>query len=229
MNRELGYLSDLECEDERISGEIASLDSLASEAEILRLRVLDVVSFLERLPDERERFGEEIDHLDRDMAAALTAHEQARVELAVAERDDNDERLAAALRFERRAGDLVSVVERKSAQARAEEKAFERTATKVESEVPGFTKWAARLAEDLSGRSRISSELAIDSPSQLADVAPWSERARAAILVARAGLATERDSIVRQANEVGSVILGEPLGTSSTSVVRNRVEGAVKR
>ena len=142
----------------------------------------------------------EVDHSDREMAAASTAHDQARVELAAAEGDDNDERLAAARRFERRAEDLVLVAERKSVQARAREKALERTATKVESEVPGFTKRAARLAEDLSYRPRVSAELAMAPPSQLADVAPWSERARAAILVARAGLATERDSIVRQAN-----------------------------
>jgi hypothetical protein len=44
------------------------------------------------------------------------------------------------------------------------------------------------------------------------------------VLVARGGLETERERIVREANELASSVLGEPLYTASVAVVRRRLE-----
>ena len=55
-------------------------------------------------------------------------------------------------------------------------------------------------------------------------IAEWGTRARAALLVARSQLATERDAIVRQANELGAVVLGQTLPPLGAAAVARRVE-----
>ena len=54
----------------------------------------------------------------------------------------------------------------------------------------------------------------------------WAGRARAALFVARGGLAAERDAVVRQANELGALVLGEPLTAGGPASVARRIEGA---
>jgi hypothetical protein len=58
-------------------------------------------------------------------------------------------------------------------------------------------------------------------------VAEWGTRARAALLVARSQLASERDAVVRQANELGASVLGEPLPALSAGEIARRVEGTL--
>ncbi len=58
-------------------------------------------------------------------------------------------------------------------------------------------------------------------PQALAD---WGTQARAALLVARNQLATERDAVVRQALELGALLLGETLPQTSAAQVGRRVE-----
>ncbi|MDQ3857803.1 MAG: hypothetical protein M3327_05050, partial [Actinomycetota bacterium] len=60
----------------------------------------------------------------------------------------------------------------------------------------------------------------------LADVARWATEARAALFVARGRLAAEREALIRQANELGTVVLGEPLASQSAALVARRVEVA---
>lgn len=59
-------------------------------------------------------------------------------------------------------------------------------------------------------------------------VAEWSSGARAALLVARGTVATEREGVLRQANELGSALLGESLATSSAAIVARRVADALR-
>jgi hypothetical protein len=44
------------------------------------------------------------------------------------------------------------------------------------------------------------------------------------LLVARSQLAAERDAVLRQANELGAVLLGEALPPTSAAAVARRVE-----
>jgi hypothetical protein len=55
-------------------------------------------------------------------------------------------------------------------------------------------------------------------------VAEWGTRARAALLVARGQVAAERDAVVRQAAELGALLLGEALPATSAAGVARRVE-----
>ncbi len=229
MDRALDYLAELEREDARIAGEMSTLDELAGRAEAVRSRAGELSDFLGRLPHERARVGDEVSQAERDVAEAESAHEQAQAELTVAEGESNEERLASARRFERRTRDILAVAKRKRDQARETEQDLDRKAADVMDEVPVLVGRAERLSQELSSSARVSAELAEGSPGSLADVGPWGRQAQAAILVARAGLATEQDSIVRQANEIGSAVLGESMGAASASTVARRVESASGR
>ncbi|MBA3788673.1 MAG: hypothetical protein H0X21_08270, partial [Actinobacteria bacterium] len=52
----------------------------------------------------------------------------------------------------------------------------------------------------------------------------WVSRAHAAVFVARSGLETERERVVREANELAASVLGEPFSATSVDVVRKRLE-----
>jgi hypothetical protein len=53
--------------------------------------------------------------------------------------------------------------------------------------------------------------------------------ARASLFVARGQVAAEREAVIRQANELGAVALGEPLTSASAAVVTRRVERALPK
>jgi hypothetical protein len=48
--------------------------------------------------------------------------------------------------------------------------------------------------------------------------------AGAALFVARGSVAAERDAVIRQANELASAMLGEPVAAGSVAVVRRQLE-----
>ena len=79
----------------------------------------------------------------------------------------------------------------------------------------------------LVGRPRLTGEAVADPGSGPGGVAEWGTRARAALLVARSQLVTERDAVVRQANELGTALLGEALPPLGTAAVARRVEQAL--
>ena len=53
-------------------------------------------------------------------------------------------------------------------------------------------------------------------------------RARGALLLARAGLATERKKVVREATELVTAVLGEPLAATGVAGVRGRLARALE-
>ena len=55
----------------------------------------------------------------------------------------------------------------------------------------------------------------------------WTEVARASLFVARGQLSIEREAVIRQANELGAVALGEPLSSMGTGALTRRVERAL--
>jgi hypothetical protein len=82
---------------------------------------------------------------------------------------------------------------------------------------------AAAAAHELQAVPRLAPEAARPPAPGLDGVVAWGGRARAALLLVRAGLAAEREAVVREANELGSSLLGEPLGATTVARVRERV------
>ena len=82
---------------------------------------------------------------------------------------------------------------------------------------------AARLADDLRDRPRIAETAGAFSGRELADVAEWAGTARAALFVARASLTADREALIRQANELAAVVLGEGVLVGGAAEVARRV------
>jgi hypothetical protein len=111
-----------------------------------------------------------------------------------------------------RARDSLTALEAEAEAAGAEQETLERA--------------AAEAAEQMVAVPRVAREAAAPPEAGLRGIEAWGGRARAALLVVHGSLATEREAIVREANELGSALLGEPLGATSVAGVRARVARA---
>jgi hypothetical protein len=130
-----------------------------------------------------------------------------------------DERLAAE-RALQRARDRALSAERWVAQVNEE-----RARLEAEAE--------ARRAESmrLAARAAELAPLVRDVPPPLPELEgalAWASRARGELLLERSALATERDTLVREASELLASVLGEAL-TTGVAGVRDRLERALQQ
>ena len=116
------------------------------------------------------------------------------------------------------------MAERRREEIRAERARLDQEAEEAARETPTLERRARELAAALRSRPRLAEQAGLDPHPGLEGVAEWGSRARAALFVARSGLAAERDALVRQANELGALVLGEPLTSVSPAAVARRVE-----
>jgi hypothetical protein len=157
--------------------------------------------------------------------AARAAHSEA--EKAV--RGAGDETSTEAARFEVRARDRLSSAERRAAEAHEAAFDLDRRAQGADAEGQELEQEARRLAEELRGRPRLAQDAGADPAPGLGGIAEWGSAAGAALFVARGQLAAEREGVIRQANELGSLALGEPLTALGASVVARRVQREFKK
>ena len=221
----LAFIHELERADEEVSAVLDELDELARESEAVRARAIELNEFLGQLPAERETVAAVLAQAELDLAHGRKSLEVAERELASAEREGSPERVASARRVHTRARDALRMAERRATEARDDAARLEAEAEASEREAPALEARAGELAAVLRNRPRLA-ERAGAEPRGLDGVAEWGSEARAALFVARGGLAAERDALVRQANELGALVLGEPLTSSSAAVVARRVERA---
>jgi hypothetical protein len=221
--RVLALLHELEDADAEAGALLEELDGLARRTDAVRVRALELEAFEARLPSRREGTASEVARAGAEEVAALDA-------LSVAEdavRTSTKEREAEARRFEVRARDRLSVAKRRRTEAEAAVDELESEAQAAHEEARGLASRAAAIAEQLRGRPRVAEDAGADPGSELDGIAGWGETARAALFVARGQVAAERDAVIRQANELGAVVLGEPLTSASAVVVARRVERAL--
>jgi chromosome segregation ATPase len=214
----VAYARELEAEDAALAEAIAEIDALWSDVSELRARAAHAVAFLGLLPEARSSLAatlaeaeEELERRQREAAEAEGLVEQARKE----------EEVLAARRALVRTGDAVTTAEHKVARLREEAAALEAEAKTIEAGLPEVERRAVELGERLRMLHRASNPG--DPEVGAAGVAAWASRAEASLFVARGGLETERDRIVRQANELAASALGETLA-SSVSRVREQLE-----
>jgi len=215
----LAYARDLEAEDSGLAEAIAEIEALRRQASELRGRARHALEFLARLPEA--------------LAAASAAREEAAAELerrlaeaaeaeARLERAEQEEAVLAARRAVVRTRDVASGAERKVARLRADQEALDAEARAVEAELPELDRVGAELAVRLGAVPR-APQAGVPARGA-AGVAAWASRAEASLFVARGGLETERERVIRQANELAAAALGEPLAASSVSRVREQLE-----
>jgi hypothetical protein len=217
-DRRLVLLRDLAVADEQAAAALTELDELYAAVESVRARALELQGFLTRLPEELAACEQAVAIAEGALAQAWEASAQAAEELAAAEAGRDTERLAAARRFDVRTRDALAVAGRRLETARAEQQGLEDQAESAERE-------ASALRDRAHGLAATRGE---EPPgADLTEIGAWGTRTRAALLVARAGLAREREGLVRQANEVAAVVLGEPLLSGSAGEAARRVERAL--
>ena len=217
--RLLGFLRELERADEEVAAVLAELDELAAGVEAVRNGAGELDALFARLPAERRAAEAERARAQEELSAARSALSAAEVTVEQAEGD----RLRDAEHFVTRTRDRLSIAERRAHDA------AERVSALAESE-QSATKELGRLeakARDLAqalGERRLAEDLGAEPGSGLDGIAEWGSAVRAALFVARGQLAAERDGVIRQANELAAVVLGEPLTSAGAAVIVRRVE-----
>jgi chromosome segregation ATPase len=216
-DRRLEILEDLERGEEEVAAEMAEIDELYAASEELREGALDLVAFLGALPDERAAAAAEIEEAARTLEEAAAAADQAEQELEAAEAAGDEERLAAARRFHIRARDAFGLAERRARDARTRGSELEAAAAAAEDQAKRLAAQAQDLAEALSRRPRVAVQSGAGPGADPAEIAEWGTQVRAALLIARSQVAAERDALVRQANELAAVAVGEPVAAMSAA------------
>ena len=219
------FARELERDDERLARAIADVGTLAGDVEEVREDAARLRSFFDGLPLEREAAAATLAAAHEELEHRRTELERAEAELArVAERSRDEEAVAAARRAAARARDAVGMAERKVERSVDVADALERDATSARRETPEVERRARELGERLARVPRLSREAAAPPPEGLDAVAGWAARARAGLFVVRGGLESERERVVRQANELYASAVGEPSYAASVALVRKRLE-----
>jgi hypothetical protein len=217
----LAELRELERADEAIAAALLEADERYAAVEDVRLRANALVELSDRLPAERAAAAEAVAEADRDLADAHAAAEQAAAELEQAEGGGNAERPAEARRFDLRARDSLHMAERRAAAERERAAGLEERAAAAERDGAALETEARELG------ARLRDEVAAEPGTGPAGVAEWGTEARAALLVSRSRIAAERDAVVRQAHELGAVVLGEDLPPLGAREVVRHVESSL--
>ncbi len=76
----------------------------------------------------------------------------------------------------------------------------------------------------MAGLERVSASGRDVPGDTLGELPGWAARVRAALFVVRGQLEGERERVVREANELGASVLGDPVTGASVALVRRRLE-----
>ena len=216
--------ADLEFRDAAVAAEIGRVRGLADGARTIAGRVEEIARLLEGAPAEHAG-------IDRSEAGAQAGLRVAETELSTADA------LVARLEAAGRTGqdlanarrDLAHVHEvARDADARVERLALRRadlaeTERAAQAEIPVLVARAQAIAGRLVEVPRVSVSGRVPPEPTLPGLIDWAARVHVALLVVRGQLDVERDRLVREANEFGSVVLGEELAGSSVQLVGKRV------
>ena len=189
--------------DSRAVDDLRALAARDSELEegASRLRSLD--GMVAEIREQAERIDAFFTaHAEQDeRLRQLEAHETAALEGRRAELDEaraelgrarSDEERTLAEKQLARAADHVELAERALEQARGERRAFDETAERLTLELP-------RLEE----RARAMGATGTD-------LVEWSSQKHAELFVALGQVDTQRERVIREANELATSLLGEP-------------------
>lgn len=227
----LALAVDLERRDAAAAAALEQLGGLARRADELGERATEVHAFLDAYPGR-------LADLDRLAAEARDERAAADAELA-----DADQAVAAAEKAGRRREEVRREAARRL--ARAEQNAAD-AAARVEwlateadrlraaeadalASVPELVEDARAVSRDVTSLPRVSAS-GREAPEGTLEALPdWAARVHAALFVVRSQLESERERVVREANELGTSVLGEQTAGASVSLVRRRLEEALRR
>jgi len=201
--------------DAELADAAARLAELAEEAERLGARAAEIERFFADYGDEEERRRGATAEARAELERRRDAVERAREELGTAR---GDEDRAAAERAVERADDRVKLATARVDHAVADEAELEQSAAAFSAELPSLETRARAATTELP-------ELP-PPPVGTRELIEWASAARATLFVAVGQRNQQRERLIREANELGTMLLGEPLYGATTAQVRERVEAS---
>ena len=219
VDASLAFAEELEQRDAALAERLALLGDLGLRVDDLRAQVERLGRFLDRLPAELAQLDVTRAQAEGDLAVARTALERARHS---SERARGEDAVAAARKYEARAATDARTREERRTRLAARREGLEQEADAADAGSRSLEAQAHELAAELERAPRVTRP---DPPvGGLDGLREWGSRAHAAVFVARSGLETEREQVVREANELAGSVLGEPVYATSVAAVRRRLE-----
>jgi chromosome segregation ATPase len=215
--RAIEDLRRLATQDEQLAEREHGLRELDSEVRRIRERAEGFEAFFAHFEDAGRRAESAVESAEAEVARRRREMGEAEAALA-AERDE--ERRELARRALARAEDHHSVAEAGLGRARADKEELEQQASAWQEELPLLETRAAELSGQIP-------DAGMPASGAQALVA-WASHAHAELFVAVRQLETERERVIREANELASALLGEPTYGSTVAQALGRVEHAVR-
>jgi chromosome segregation protein len=215
--RALEELRQLDARDSELAAESERVRGLDGEVADVRGRAEEIEAFFLGYPVAEERA--------RAAASAAAAElESRRAELADAERQlaaaGDDEVRVVAQRVLARASDHVTDAEARLERVAEEHAALLREIASSTAELPELAARAARISAEVDGV-----EAPGDPPRELVD---WASRAHAALFVAAGYVDAQRERVIREANELATMLLGDATYGVTAAQALARVEATLR-
>jgi chromosome segregation ATPase len=225
-DRSIAFARGLEERDATLAAAISDVDDLQRATEDVRRRADEVAASLAAVPGRREIAAAAVERARDELEARRPGVVRAERELEDSERSGDADRREAARRALERARDTLALAEHRLARAQDEVADVDRDEQEARAEATALEERARALSEQVQAHPRVSRQGAEPPRHGLDGTIAWASQARAALWVVRSGLDDERERVVREANELGASVLGEPLAATSVAAVRERLERA---
>ncbi len=216
MNRPgVDDLRDLHRRDDELAAAGRRLAAAAESTASIRARAEAIDAFFASYPEEEARLSAGVDDAHGELA-------RRREELAAAEHDaaaspaadeEERERLERAVA---RGRDHVRLAESRLERARAAHERLEGDAAELPAEL-------ARLEQEAGALAGESGLLSAPAPGP-GGIADWASQARAELFVALGQIDRQREQVIRESNELATMLLGEPTFGSTPAQALARVE-----
>ena len=226
-DRALEVARTLEEEDERLAAALAEVGELEREAAAVRERARGLSELIASGPERLVAAEATIDEAGRELERRRDQAARVQAELAEAERSGDERRIESARRAVQRALDSVRAGERRLERTTSARADLEQQLREAEAAEPLLEEQSRALSERLAAVPRISRSGVAPPEPGLDGIDEWASRVAAALFVVRSSLETERERLIREANELASSVLGDPVVDTSVSLVRARLDRAL--
>ncbi len=200
--------------DEELAAASRKIAEAAESTASIRIRAEAIAAFSASFADEEARLRAGVDDAGRELARRreeLVAAERAVADAAADEQER--ERLERSLA---RGRDHVRLAESRLERARAASERLEGDAAELPAELARLEQEAAALAEQTG---------LLPAPGAVpGGMVDWASQARAELFVALGQIDRQREQVIRESNELATMLLGEPTFGSTPAQALARVE-----
>jgi hypothetical protein len=204
--RGLEDLRSLAARDAELEAQAAGLRLADAEIAAIRREAEAIDAFFEAYPANTGRAAEAVRDATAELERRREELEQAEADLAAAA--DDDARVHAEQAVVR-ARDHIAVAQARLDRELAEQVSLDARAGALPAQLPALEARARALA---------------DVPPPDGDLVDWASRAHAEVFVALGQLDVQRDRVIREANELATMLLGEPTYGSTVAQALRQAE-----